>query len=136
MAEPAAASADGPILEVDGLEVHYGHAHALQGVAGDGHGLMPVHGLMEQDGFDDLAADGEHRVEAGHRLLEDHGDLVAADPSHIRLGQLQQVGRAGRTGGGRGALVHRRPVALGAVGPPDVPSVVVARRRGHEAQDR
>ncbi|HVZ00549.1 MAG TPA: ABC transporter permease [Dongiaceae bacterium] len=33
MAEPAAVPAAAPILEVEGLEVHYGHAHALQGVS-------------------------------------------------------------------------------------------------------
>jgi ABC-type branched-subunit amino acid transport system ATPase component len=33
MAEPAAAAIAQPILEVDGLQVHYGHAHALQGVS-------------------------------------------------------------------------------------------------------
>jgi hypothetical protein len=30
----------------------------------------------------DLVADGEHRVERGHRLLEDHRDAVAADRAH------------------------------------------------------
>ena len=33
----------------------------------------------------DLLADGEHRVERGHRLLEDHRDLVAADGAHLAL---------------------------------------------------
>src|SRR5690606_41456270 len=42
--------------------------------------------------FGDLAADAQHRVEAGHRLLEDHGDVVAAHPLHLPLGQGQQVG--------------------------------------------
>ena len=32
---------------------------------------------MEPDRLDDLAADGVDRVERGHRLLEDHRDLVA-----------------------------------------------------------
>ena len=31
----------------------------------------------------DLEADGEARVQAGHRLLEDHGDSVAAQPAHL-----------------------------------------------------
>ena len=35
--------------------------------------------------FADLAADGQHRVERGHRVLEDHGDLVAADMAHLVL---------------------------------------------------
>jgi len=33
MAEPARMPADQPVLEVEGLQVHYGHAHALQGVS-------------------------------------------------------------------------------------------------------
>jgi ABC-type branched-subunit amino acid transport system ATPase component len=33
MAEPAKMPATQPVLEVAGLEVHYGHAHALQGVS-------------------------------------------------------------------------------------------------------
>ncbi|MDQ7247520.1 ABC transporter permease [Dongia sedimenti] len=33
MAEPAKMPATEPVLEVSGLEVHYGHAHALQGVS-------------------------------------------------------------------------------------------------------
>ena len=31
------------------------------------------------------------RVERGHRLLEDHGNAVAADRSQAPFGQLQQV---------------------------------------------
>ena len=30
-----------------------------------------------------LAADGQYRVEAGHRVLEDHGDLVATQGAHL-----------------------------------------------------
>ena len=33
----------------------------------------------------------QHRIERGHRLLEDHGDLPAADAAHLLLGQLQQL---------------------------------------------
>ncbi len=35
--------------------------------------------LVQHDRLDDLLADGEDRVERGHRLLEDHRDLLAAD---------------------------------------------------------
>ena len=44
------------------------------------------------DHLDDLAADGEHRVEAGGRLLEDHADAPPAHRAHRRLGQREQVG--------------------------------------------
>ena len=39
----------------------------------------------------DLVADGEDRVQAGHRLLEDHRDAVAADVAHLRERQIEQV---------------------------------------------
>ena len=48
--------------------------------------------LVERDRLGDLVADGEDRVERGHRLLEDHRDRVAADVSDIVLvDQRQQV---------------------------------------------
>jgi hypothetical protein len=47
--------------------------------------------LVEHDRLGDLVADGVHRVEAGHRLLEDHRDLVAADAAHLALALLDQV---------------------------------------------
>ncbi len=34
--------------------------------------------LVQRQRLGDLPADGQHRVERGHRLLEDHRDLVAA----------------------------------------------------------
>ena len=48
-----------------------------------------------------LAADGEHRVERGHRLLEDHADLVAADPAHGRGAGGGEVGHVS-VGAGEG----------------------------------
>jgi hypothetical protein len=39
----------------------------------------------------DLIADRVHRVEAGHRLLEDHGDLAAAKVQHLSFCHGQQV---------------------------------------------
>src|SRR5262245_53115331 len=46
---------------------------------------------MQPQGLGDLAADGEDRIEAGHRLLEDHADIVAADLAHGALAELEQV---------------------------------------------
>ena len=45
-------------------------------------GLLPFHGPVHQDGFHDLVADAEHRVERGHRFLKDHRDLGAPDAPH------------------------------------------------------
>src|SRR5262249_53623670 len=47
--------------------------------------------LMQPQGLGDLAADGEDRIEARHRFLEDHADIVAADLAHGALAELEQV---------------------------------------------
>ena len=38
---------------------------------------------MQPDGFDDLVADGVVSAERGHRLLEDQGDFIPADGTHL-----------------------------------------------------
>ena len=53
--------------------------------------LGAARALVDADRFPDLLADREHRVEAGHRLLEDHGDAVAADAPHGRLVEGKEV---------------------------------------------
>ncbi len=52
--------------------------------------------FMRADGFHDLLADGEHRVQRGHRLLEHHGDAWAAHSLHSCIGEFGQ-GLAGET---------------------------------------
>ncbi len=47
--------------------------------------------LVEDDRLHDLRADGEDRVERGHRLLEDHADVAAANRLHLALGQADEV---------------------------------------------
>ena len=47
---------------------------------------------MDLQDFADLPLDRVERVERGHRLLEHHGDVVAAHPPHVVLGRA----RAGR----------------------------------------
>src|SRR4051794_9179170 len=41
--------------------------------------------------LDDLIADRAHRIERGHRLLEDHGDLVTAHAAHCVFAQRQKI---------------------------------------------
>ena len=68
----------------------FGDADAVEGVRGDrGPGFWRH--LVEEDGLDDLAADGENGVEGGHGFLEDHGDLAAADGLHVVFGELEEV---------------------------------------------
>ncbi len=54
-------------------------------------GVARVHALMKLYRLADLPADGQHRIQAGHRLLKDHRDRIAADVAHLRFGQSQQV---------------------------------------------
>src|SRR2546425_3941952 len=49
------------------------------------------HPEVDLEPLRELAPDGEHRVERGHRLLEDHRDLAAADPPHLLVGERQEV---------------------------------------------
>ena len=44
---------------------------------------LAAHLAVAAEHLDHLAADGEHRVERRHRVLEDHGDLAAADRSTV-----------------------------------------------------
>ena len=45
---------------------------------------------MRQQGLHQLVADGIERIEGSHRLLEDHGDIPAADAPQLILGQAHQ----------------------------------------------
>ena len=45
MAEPMTRTVEQPVLAVEGLQVHYGHAHALQGVSFNlDHGVLAIVG--------------------------------------------------------------------------------------------
>ena len=46
---------------------------------------------MAHDVLGDLRADGQHRVEAGHRLLEDHRDAMAAQALHRLFAERRQL---------------------------------------------
>ena len=52
--------------------------------------------LVARQHLGHLRADRVGRVEAGHRLLEDHRHAVAADARHLALGQRQQIGAGER----------------------------------------
>jgi len=53
--------------------------------------LAPVHLQVELERLGDLTADREHRIQARHRVLEDHRDVVAADPADLVVVHLQDV---------------------------------------------
>ncbi len=47
--------------------------------------------LVQDDGFGHLVAHGEDRVQRGHRLLENHRHVVAADGAHVVFRNTRQV---------------------------------------------
>ena len=57
-------------------------------------GLLAIHPEVHFERLADLPADGEHRVERGHRVLEDHRDLAAADRAQVLVVEREQVAAA------------------------------------------
>jgi hypothetical protein len=53
--------------------------------------------LVEPEDLGDLAADAVHRVEGGHRFLENHADLAAADLADFRVAAPWQVAALNQT---------------------------------------
>ncbi len=49
------------------------------------------HVAMAGERLGNLPADGEDRIEAGHRLLEDHGDIIAAHLAHFLVRKREDV---------------------------------------------
>ena len=93
----AAAQLEGVVIEA---LLRVGHLHARKRLDGDvaGFGLVDI--LVQEDGLGDLFADGTDRAERGHRLLEDHRDLIAANIAKLaavrfELGDVDDVGGVG-----------------------------------------
>ena len=63
----------------------------MKGFGGAGEGGFGGEAEMDAQGFGDLFADAEDRVEAGHRLLEDHGDTVAAEGLPVGVGEAGEI---------------------------------------------
>ena len=53
--------------------------------------FLLAHSLMDDEGLGNLAFDGEHRVQAGHGLLENNGNGVAAHFVHFRAAELGHI---------------------------------------------
>src|SRR5918992_1564053 len=68
-------------------------------------GGRPVHAKVRLERLADLSADGQDRVQRGHRVLEDHCDLPATDLPQLRVVELQQVLPAEHGGPARHAPV-------------------------------
>lgn len=52
--------------------------------------------VVNADGLGDLGADLHDRVESGHGLLKDHGDLAAAKTAHGWFGLSEEIAAAER----------------------------------------
>ncbi len=68
-----------------------GDAHPLQHAPGFLAGGGLAQALMQHDRLGDLVTHAQHGIEAGHRLLEDHGDLRAAERAHAVLCFTREV---------------------------------------------
>jgi hypothetical protein len=121
-----------------------GHADAAQHL----HGLFPRRRfrqvLMKLHRLADLSADGEHRIERRHRLLENHRDVVAADRAHLRFVEPEQIAapieldRTADDPAGRiGNEPHhgKRRHTLAAAGFTDDPHCVARTQRKREVVD-
>ena len=88
-----------------------GDADQLQHLDGPRQRAPVRHLLVQDQRLADLPADGHDRVERGHRLLEDHGDVVAADLAHGRLVEADEVAPVELDGAADDAAGRRRPAA-------------------------
>ena len=70
-------------------------------------GLLAVHAEVRLERLADLPADRQHRVERGHRVLEDHRDLAAADRAQLLVVQREQVAAVEHRRAARDAAVAR-----------------------------
>ena len=52
--------------------------------------LLVGHAEMDLQRFGDLQPDGQDRVERGHRLLEDHRDVAAAEIAHMLVVEIEE----------------------------------------------
>ena len=77
------------ILLVAALRV--GDADLGQHLDGGLLSLRALQTLMVLDALLDLLADFLQRVQAGHRVLHDHGDLLAAHAQPVLLGELGHI---------------------------------------------
>ena len=68
-----------------------GHLDLAEHLEGAGAGLGPADVAVEEDALRDLATDGHGRVERGHRVLGDQGDLVTPDIAHLPLVERGQI---------------------------------------------
>ena len=72
-------------------EAGSGNADQFQHLDGALERFLSRHALVRQHRLRHLHADGEDRIQRGHRLLKDHADLFAAHRADFVPGKFQQV---------------------------------------------
>ena len=68
-----------------------GDSDLLQHLDGAGETILLGQAFMRADRFHDLLANGEDRVQRGHRFLENHCDAGATQTLHRAVGQFQKI---------------------------------------------
>ena len=66
-------------------------ADLFQGIDDERFRLREIHAAVQAKAFSDLAPNAKGGIEAGHRLLENHADTVAANLLHPREAHRDQV---------------------------------------------
>ena len=103
-----------------------GDAHAGEQVDRLGARLVAAHPAVPLQHLGDLAADGEHRVERAHRVLEHHRHVASAQVAHALAGQREQVHAVERDASRRPG---RRARAAAASAPGTSPTCPTRTRR-------
>ena len=99
--------AAGELVRIGGEPpLRLGHADLAEQRLGPLQGGAIAEAEVLDQRLDDLLADREHRIERAHRVLEDAGDLLAADPLQLVAAEREHVA----------ALERDRPGTLGVVG--------------------
>ena len=99
-----------------------GHFNLLQRAQRLRTGCSGVQAQVQAHRLGDLLAHRQHRVQAGHGFLKNHGDLVAAQLAHVLVAHLQHVVLL-TLGIGQQSLAGAFPAR-------------VARQQAHQAQGR
>ena len=79
------------VRELLGAALRIGHLHEVQHLDGAVHGGAVADLAMLAHRLRDLLADGQYRIQRRQRLLEDHGDLLAAQVFDAALVEPQEI---------------------------------------------
>ena len=60
-----------------------GNTHLIEHLFRRAQRLFAPQPLVQAQGFGNLLADGKNRIQRGHRLLKNHGQIRAAHPAHL-----------------------------------------------------